>query len=111
LVPVTFAGGVTLGELEGPFASLRARYFSPRPLTGDGSIESGDAFQLNARLGYRKSNWEIALEALNLLDADDNDIEYYYTSRFAGEPLGGIDDIHVHPYEPRQLRLSVTYKW
>jgi len=110
-IPMTFSSGITLGRDEGPFASLRTRYFSPRPLNGDGSIESQDAFQVNARLGYRKTNWEIALEALNLLDADDNDIEYFYTSRLSGEPAGGFDDFHIHPIEPQQFRLSFTYHW
>lgn len=111
-VPISFSGGIAIGESVGPFASLRARYFSPRPLNGDGSIESSDAFQVNARLGYRTQNgWEVALEALNLLDADDNDIEYYYASRLPGEPVGGIEDRHLHPYEPRQIRLSVSKHW
>jgi hypothetical protein len=110
-VPVTGAAGLTLGGLTGPFGSLRVRYFSPRPLTADGRVESKDALQFNARTGYRRGNWEVALEALNLLDADDNDIEYFYASRLPGEPTGGIDDRHVHPFEPRQLRLSVTYRW
>ena len=111
-VPLSFSGGITMGEEVGPFASLRARYFSPRPLTGDGRVESRDAFQLNARVGYRTAGqWEIALEALNLLDAKDNDIEYFYTSRLPGEPAGGFDDIHLHPYEPFQVRLAVSREW
>ena len=111
-VPMSFSGRITVGEETGPFASLRARYFSPRPLNGDGTVESSDAFQLNARIGYRTSNrWEIALEVVNLLDAVDNDIEYLYNSRLPGEPVGGIEDIHLHPFEPRQVRLSVTKHW
>ena len=111
-VPMSFSGGITVGEETGPFASLRARYFSPRPLNGDGTVESSDAFQLNARIGYRTSNrWEVALEVVNLLDAADNDIEYLYSSRLPGEPVGGMEDIHLHPFEPRQVRLSVTKHW
>lgn len=111
-VPYSFSGGVTYGEASGPFASLRARYFSPRPLNGDGSVESSNAFQVNARLGYRvHENWEVALEVINLLDANDNDIEYFYSSRLPGEPVGGFEDIHQHPYEPRQFRLTVTKHW
>lgn len=111
-VPVSFSGGITYGEPTGPFASLRARYFSPRPLNGDGSIESQDSFQLNTRFGYRvEREWELALEITNLLNSNDNDIEYFYTSRLPGEPLAGIEDIHQHPYEPRQVRLTVTKYW
>ncbi len=111
-VPVSFSSGISIGEGTGAFASLRSRYFSPRPLNGDGSIESDDAFQLNARVGYRTENdWEFAIEALNLLDAKDNDVEYYYASRLRGEPAAGIEDVHLHPYEPFQIRFSVTKKW
>ena len=111
-VPVSFSGGITAGEATGPFASLRARYFSPRPLNGIGSIESQSAFQLNSRFGFRTDqNLEIAIEVINLLDARDNDIEYFYTSRLPGEPAAGIENVHLHPYEPRQVRLTVTKKW
>jgi hypothetical protein len=110
-VPVTFSSGVTLGAATGPFATVRTRYFSPRPLSADGSIESKDAFQVSARTGYRKGAWEVALEALNIFDVDDNDIEYFYTSRLPGEAAGGVDDFHVHAVEPRQFRLSFIYKW
>ncbi len=110
-IPTTFSGGITLGHDTGPFGGLRTRYFSPRPLNGDGSIESKDAFQVNAVVGYRRDQWEVALEALNLFDADDNDIEYFYGSRLPGEPLGGVEDTHLHPFEPRQFRLTFTYRW
>ncbi len=111
-VPISFSGGITYGEATGPFASLRARYFSPRPLNGDGSVESKDAFQLNTRLGYRvEGDWELALEVTNLLDADDNDIEYFYTSRLPGEAAAGVEDVHLHPYEPRQVRVTFSKFW
>jgi hypothetical protein len=113
-VPVSFSGGITLGALGaevGAFASLRGRYFSPRPLDESGDAKSGDAFQLNARVGHRKAGWELALEALNLFDSNDNDIQYLYTSRLPGEPLAGVEDRHIHPCKPRQLRLSLSYRW
>ncbi len=111
-VPLSFAGGITVGGETGWFGALRARYFAPRPLNGDGSVESEDAFQLNSRLGYRTAcDWEVSLDVVNLLDANDNDIEYFYTSRLPGEPAAGIEDIHLHPYEPRQIRFTATKTW
>jgi len=110
-VPLSAAGGITVGEEYGPYASLRARYFSPRPLNGDGSVKSQDAFQLNGRVGYRHtSNWEFTCEVINLLDAQDNDIEYFYESQLPTEFVG-VEDIHFHPYEPRQVRFTVTRRW
>jgi len=46
---------------------------------------------------------------LNALDAEGSDIQYFYASRLAGEPAGGIEDIHSHPVEPRQPRLAATW--
>jgi hypothetical protein len=96
---------------EGFFGSLRSRYFSQRPLIEDGSVNSRQSWQINARIGYRKSDWEISLDCLNLLGRDDNDIEYFYASRLPGEPVGGVQDIHLHPAEPRTFRLSLTRRF
>jgi hypothetical protein len=49
------------------------------------------------------------VEILNLLDAEDQDIAYFYASRLAGEPVTGIDDVHLHPMEPRTVRASLTW--
>ena len=103
--------GITIGEKQGPFGALRVRYFSERPLTATKGVQSSEAFQVNARVGYRGENWEAALDCLNLLDRADNDIEYYYASRLPGEPAAGVDDVHFHPTEPRTLRASFTWYW
>jgi hypothetical protein len=108
-VPVVLSTGLTFGRDRGFFGALRARYFSGRPLNPTAGVNAEDSFQVNARLGYRWENCEIALDCLNLLDRADNDIEYYYTSRLPGEPAAGIDDVHLHPTEPRTLRASVTW--
>lgn len=110
-VPLTLDTGITVGMSEGFFGSLRSRYFSQRPLIEDGSVNSRQSWQINARIGYRKSDWEISLDCLNLLGRDDNDIEYFYASRLPGEPVGGVQDIHLHPAEPRTFRLSLTRRF
>lgn len=104
------AAGVTVDGGEGWFGSMRARYFAPRPLEEGGSVESKDSIILNGRVGYRRDNWEVALDILNLLDRDDNDIEYYYESRLPGE-AGGVEDIHFHPVEPRQVRAYALWRF
>ena len=107
-VPFVMNTGITIGKTEGFFGSLRSRYFSQRPLIEDGSVDSRQNWEVSARLGYRKNDWEVALDCLNLLGRNDNDIEYYYASRLQGEPAGGVDDIHIHPAEPRTFRISLT---
>ncbi len=110
-VPLTLDTGITIGKEEGFFGSLRSRYFSPRPLIEDGSVDSRPSWQVNGRVGYRKNDWEVAVDCLNLLGRDDNDIEYFYASRLPGEPAGGVEDIHLHPAEPRTFRISLTRRF
>jgi len=115
-VPFVWSAGITIGKEEGFFGTLRSRYFSPRPLIEDGSEESRASLQVNTRIGYRKNNWEVSLDCLNLLDRKDNDIEYFYESLLPGEAPGGganggYDDIHLHPSEPRTFRVSFTKRF
>jgi hypothetical protein len=49
------------------------------------------------------------VSVLNLLDARASDIQYYYASRLPGEPAGGVNDIHFHPVEPRQVRVALGW--
>ena len=110
-VPYSVNAGITLGREEGFFGSLRARYFGPRPLTeSDAAIRSRESLQVNARVGYRRKNWEVALDCLNLLNRSDNDIEYYYSSQLPAD-AAPIEGRHIHPIEPRMLRLSMTWRW
>lgn len=54
---------------------------------------------------------DIVLDMLNLANCNSNDISYYYTSRLAGEPLAGVDGLHVHPAEPRTVRLTARMRF
>jgi hypothetical protein len=110
-VPLTWTAGITAGRAEGFFGTLRSRFFSQRPLIEDGSVDSRQSWQVNARIGYRKNDWEVAVDCLNLLGRDDNDIEYYYASRLPGEAAVGVEDVHLHPAEPRTFRISLTRRF
>jgi hypothetical protein len=103
------SAAVTFGRETGWFGALKARYFGPRPLIEDDSVRSLSSLIFNARAGYRFDNGlRVQLDVLNLFDAQTNQIEYYYLSRLPGEPIGGIADRHVHPAEPRAVRLTVA---
>jgi hypothetical protein len=43
-----------------------------------------------------------------VLDRENFDIGYFYTSRLRGEPSAGVDEVHFHPAEPRTFRFSLT---
>jgi outer membrane receptor protein involved in Fe transport len=105
------AAGVAMQYPSGVYGSLRARHFGDRPLTEDGVVRSESSTVLSMLLGYRRNSMDFRVEVLNLLDAEDQDIAYFYTSRLAGEPAGGLDDVHLHPMEPRTVRASITWNF
>ncbi len=115
-VETVVAAGLSLHDMPGMFrnwtASARVRYFGPRDLIEDGSVESDSTTLVNATIGYQfNETWSATLACYNLFDTEDRDIDYFYASRLRGEPGGGFDDIHFHPVEPREFRLSVTAKF
>ena len=42
-----------------------------------------------------------------MLDTKGDDIDYYYETRFPGEPADGVADINSRIVEPRQLRVGI----
>ena len=113
-VPLMLSAGVNFGaqgDADGFFSNLRLRYIGGRPLVEDNSHIGKVSLLLNGSIGYRHKHWETAVECLNILDRHDNDIEYYYTSRLPGEPAAGINDVALHPTEPRSFRFRVTYRF
>lgn len=107
-----FQAGVNADFANGFFGSLRLRYFGERPLVEDGSVKSDDSTIWNLRLGYRKADWTVKADVLNLTDSDDHDIDYFYASRLASEPAGvATEDIHYHVIEPRTVRVSLGYRF
>jgi len=102
------SAGVTVEGLDGWFGALRWRYFGSRPLIEDGSARSGPTSLVNARAGYAFSKkTRLSLDVFNLLDRNDNDIDYFYASRLAGEPVP-VSDVHFHPVERRSFRLTLS---
>lgn len=107
----TIKAGFTVNITPYWYAGLRFRYFGPQPLTESGDIESASTRILNFRTEYRLRDVKLALDVLNILDSQDPDISYYYTSRLQGETLEGINDIHFHPVLPITARVSITYQF
>jgi outer membrane receptor protein involved in Fe transport len=102
------AAGATYGFTDRFTGTLRARHFGSAPLLEDGSVSSEATTLLNAGLYYSWDRVRLSLDVYNLLDSEDADISYYYPSRLPGEPAEGVDDIHIHPVEPRQVRIGVS---
>ena len=98
---------VTARDL-GPWsASVQWRYLGSGALIEDNSVRSRSSLTTNLRvsrkLGQRS---ELTLDVFNLFDRKVNDIEYFYESQLPGEPAP-VADRHVHPAEPRTLRVTL----
>jgi hypothetical protein len=93
----------------GPFGAVRLRHFGAYPLIEDNSVRSNSSSLANLTVGYKLGSARVTLNVLNLLDEEHSDIQYYYTSRLSGEPAGGVDDVHFHPSEPREFRVSLSW--
>jgi outer membrane cobalamin receptor len=94
---------------DGVFGAVRLRRFGSYSLVEDGSIRANSNSLLNLQLGYRLGSARLTLAVFNLLDEEHSDIQYFYASRLAGEPVGGVEDLHFHPAEPRALRVQVSW--
>ena len=106
------AFGVTVPDYQGWFGALQWRYFGPRPLIEDNSQRSASTILANFRIGRQiDPTWRLGLDVFNLFNRKGSDIDYFYTSRLAGEPAAGVDDRHFHPVEPRILRVTVVAKF
>ncbi len=105
------SGAISAQYPGGWFGSLRARYFDGAPLVEDGSVESDGSTIAHLALGWSNDTWRAQVDVLNLLDSDDHDIDYFYASRLPGEAADGVEDVHYHVFEPRQVRASVSYKF
>ena len=114
-VPGAIESSATLGIngawSNGAFVSARFRYLGEAPLIEDNSVKSPSSTLVNVGGGYRFGRFGIRLDVFNLLDSNDYDIAYFYASRLEGEPVGGIEDIHFRPLEPRTVRTTFTYHW
>jgi hypothetical protein len=109
LEEVIAAGAAWASMGRGPFGSIRLRHFGSYPLIEDNSVRATPTTLVNAEIGYMLSGVRVQASVLNVLDSRDYDIQYYYTSRLPGEPAAGVDDVHFHPVEPRQVRVSVSW--
>jgi len=102
---ISAGAAVDLGR--GLSGSVQLRHFGAAPLIENGSVRSNPTTLVNMGAYYRIGRAKIGVDVLNLLDARNADISYFYASRLRGEPDDGVADRHIHPVEPRQVRMSI----
>ncbi len=103
--------GITYNPSDAWFGGARLRYLGPAPLVEDNTVRSQATTLVNVNLGYHLTPAMTAsVTLLNAFDAKDNDITYYYESQLQGE-AGPVNDIHFHPVEPREVRVTLAARF
>ncbi|HEX4007956.1 MAG TPA: TonB-dependent receptor [Acidobacteriaceae bacterium] len=129
------SAGATVADYKRLSASLRLRYFGPRPLTSDAIYTSPATALVNLGATYKFSrNWSLVGEVLNMLNRRDHDVDYAYVSQITpaaglGLPstppstLAGQEMVAsvvnasaaftrvMHPVEPVQARFTLRYSF
>ena len=97
----------TLKDLDGWTASLQWRYLGSGALIEDNSVRSVPSSTFNLRVTRALAkNVALTFDVFNVFDRDVNDIQYFYESQLPGE-AAPVADRHLHPAEPRSLRLTL----
>jgi len=105
------AAGISYHPAKGFFASLRLRYFGPRPLIEDDSFRSAETILLGGQVGYRfNRTWTLTADVFNILNRRDHDIDYAYESRVRPTD-SAVTQLHFHPVEPIQARFALTARF
>ena len=94
---------------DGLTGSIRLRRFGTYPLIEDNSVRAQAHTMANLALGYRLGDLRLEVQMLNVFDEQLSDIQYFYGSRLQGEAVGGVEDVHFHPAEPRQFRVRLSW--
>jgi outer membrane cobalamin receptor len=96
----------------GPWsASVGVRYIGAAPLAEDNSVQSNSTLTTQLRINRRvDANLDVSLDVINLANRVNNDISYYYASQVSSSATSR-QDVHVHPAEPRTLRLSARLRY
>ena len=103
-------GGATVLLDSGLTASLRVRHMGDGPLIEDNSVRSEGATIVNLGLSQDIGRFTFGLDVLNLFDAKDNEIAYFYESQLPGE-AAPVEDVHFHPFEPRGFRFLARMRF
>jgi outer membrane cobalamin receptor len=92
-------------------ASVGLRYIGAAPLIENNSVQSSSSLVTQLRINRRiDTDLDVSLDVINLANRVNNDISYYYVSRVSPSATS-LQDVHVHPAEPRTLRLSARLRY
>lgn len=105
-VPLVVTTGVRYAPSDQWSMALQQRHIAGRRLDSLSQYQSRSSNSTNVQLAWHIEQWLWQLELLNLFNSQDADMSYAYSSQLANE-TEAQQDIHLHPLEPRALRLQV----
>lgn len=94
----------------GPWSGgIEWRYLGKFPLTPDNAVAGKGYGEVNLEGNYTfQSGLKLGVAVYNFLDTKANAAEFYYTDRLPGEAVAGVNDVHIHPLEPRSFRFTIS---
>ncbi|CAH9017679.1 TonB-dependent receptor [Candidatus Nitrosacidococcus sp. I8] len=107
------SAGITANWPTNPniFGTIRLRHFGDSPLTEEKNenVFAKPTTLVNLKLGYKSEQWSVSLDVLNLLNAKDWDIGYFYDYRLQGQ--AAVSSTVFHPVIPRAFRGNIYYRF
>ena len=106
------SAGMLVDNLGPWFCALEVRDLGTHPLVPDNSRTSPGYREVNLNVGYKVTpKLRVQVDVFNLFDSRDDAADYFYADRLRGEPAAGVEDIHIHPLEPRSARVGITARF
>lgn len=102
---------VTMRDRGSWSASIGIRYIGAAPLTEDNSVQSSSTLTSQLRINrHIDADLNLSLDVINLANRINSDISYYYTSKVLPSSTS-LQDVHVHPAEPRTIRVGAQLRY
>jgi outer membrane receptor protein involved in Fe transport len=106
------SSGVLVDNLGPWFGAVEFRDLGAHALIPDNSRRSAGYKEVNLNAGYKlRPDLRVQVDVFNLFDSKDDAADYFYADRLPGEPAQGVEDIHIHPLEPRSARIGITARF
>ena len=110
---LTAYGALLLRWPEGLSSQVQATYFGVRSLDENQkapswiTVDLSERYQLPVRLSHGRL--EAFFFVQNVLDTKWEQASFGFTSRLAGEPAGGVSDLHFVPGNPRFVMAGLAW--
>ena len=99
-VDTVLAGGA-VARFDPLTFSVRVRHFGEAPLIEDGSVTSDPTTIVNLGTDYDWGRVSFGLDILNVFDADDPDVSYFFESQLPGKPNRSRTSTSTRPSRDR----------